>query len=145
MELFQSAFSSFPYALDPLQHPLAPGINQAHNENENKDDAFENGKHPKLAQSHSPWEQKNGFDIEDQEYERKDVILSFELYPRIPDCFNTALISCLFNGIGFLGSQDPRYTNGTDRNNQPNYNEQSNVNPLTHRLLHVEYVLCLPQ
>src|ERR1044071_95476 len=120
-------------ALHPLQHPLAPRINEADNEDQDKYNTLQNGKQPQRTQFHGPWEKKYGFNIEDQKHQSKNLILSLELYPTVSDSLDAALISCLFNGIGFLRSQNPCKRDRADRDNEPNNEEQTDVNPLTHR------------
>jgi hypothetical protein len=88
--------------LYPLQHPFAPGIHEAHNQDEDKDDSLQNGKQPQLTQFHSPGEEKDRFHIEDQKHQGKNIILGLELDPTLAHGLDTTLISCLFNGIGFL-------------------------------------------
>jgi hypothetical protein len=69
------------------------------------------------------------------------VILGLELNPGIAHRFNPALIRGLFDRVGFLWPQDARRHNRTDGNDQPNYYEQANIDPLTHRISNVNYVL----
>src|SRR5512140_270773 len=88
--------------LRPLQHPLAPGVYQSGDEDENEDNAFQNGEQTQRAESYRPREKKDRFHIEHQEHQSEDVILSLELHPAIAYCFDAAFISCLFNGIGLL-------------------------------------------
>src|SRR3972149_3097114 len=121
--LIQSAFSSITYKLRPLQHPLAPCVNEACNEDENEDDAFDNRKQTELTEFHSPREEKHSLNIEDQKYQSKDIVLGLELHPAISDRFDAALVSCLFDGIGLFRSQDPRDRDRADRDDQSDNKE----------------------
>src|SRR5215510_11557686 len=117
------------YRSYPFEHPLAPGIHEANNEDENEDDAFDNSEHSKLTQFHRPREQEHRLHIEYQEYQCKNIVLGFELYPGWPHCFYATLIRCLLDGVWFLGSQNPGCSDCPNGNDQSHDQEQSYIYP----------------
>src|SRR5687767_4281758 len=109
--------------LRPLQHALAPCINQPHNEDQDENNSFDHSKETQLSKPYRPWEQEHGFDIEDQKNERKDIILGFELHPGISNSLYATFIGCLLNGVRLLRSQNPCDANRADRDYQADNKE----------------------
>src|SRR5205823_5805706 len=74
---------------------------------------------------------KNSLDIEDHEHQGEDVILNFELHPRVADGLNAALIGAVLDRVVFLRAQDQAVDEDWGPwKNCPHEEEDSNKQPL---------------
>src|SRR3972149_5724366 len=77
-----------PSASDPFEIALAPRIDQAGGPDGDEQHALQHGKEREAVVSDGPREEKDRFDVEDDEDQGEDVVLDFELDPGVADCFD---------------------------------------------------------
>src|SRR3989304_1045069 len=94
-----SAVSATRSGSDPLQVPLAPGVEEPGRQDQDEQDPFQHGVQLELTVGDGPREKEHRFDVEDDEDQGEDVVLDLELDPGVADRFDATLVSRVLRRI----------------------------------------------
>src|SRR6185295_3388715 len=104
----QSQICNPQFLLRPLERALPPGVVVANNEYADEQQHLDQSKHRKAVINHRPWEQENGFDVEDQKQHRHNIEPDGEPITRIADRINAALVRQQLLALKYSPLNQPR-------------------------------------